>query len=44
VHLGDVLDDALIDAVAGWLDAGGPGICPLPAALGDRVFDPADYA
>jgi hypothetical protein len=28
VRLGDVLDDALIGAVAAWLDEGGPGISP----------------
>jgi hypothetical protein len=44
VHLGDVLDDDLVRDVAGWLDAGGPGLAPLPGSLRDRVFDPADYA
>jgi len=44
VYLGDVLDDALIEAVAAWLDAGGPGAAPLPPALQDRAFNPADYA
>src|SRR5690349_9143435 len=44
VHLGDVLDDAVVEAVAGWLDAGGPGRCPLPDALAGRAFNPADYA
>jgi hypothetical protein len=45
VHLGDdVLDDALIGAVAAWLDAGGSGLAPVPMTLAGRVFDPADYA
>jgi hypothetical protein len=44
VHLGDVLDDDLVEAVAAWLDAGGPGVTPPPALLRERVFDPADYA
>jgi hypothetical protein len=44
VHLGDVLDDDLVQAVAGWLDAGGPGVAAVPEALTERVFNPADYA
>ncbi len=44
VHLGDVLDDTLVAAIAAWLDAGGPGVSPPPAPLAERVFDPADYA
>ena len=44
VHLGDVLDDHLVGAVADWLDAGGPGVAEVPAALTARIFDPADYA
>lgn len=44
VHLGDVLDDALIAAIAAWLDEGGPGVCAPPAALRGRIFNPADYA
>src|SRR5690349_10762947 len=44
VHLGDVLDDTLVDAVATWLDDGGPGVAPLPRTLTARVFNPADYA
>ena len=44
VHLGDVLDEALVEAVAAWLDAGGPGAAPLPSSLQERVFNPADYA
>jgi hypothetical protein len=44
VHLGDVLDDALIGEVAAWLDAGGPGAAEPPPAVAGRVFDPADYA
>ena len=43
-HLGDVLDDDLVRDVAGWLDAGGPGVAPLPRSLRERVFDPGDYA
>ncbi|AGL15086.1 hypothetical protein [Actinoplanes sp. N902-109] len=43
-YLGDVLDDALIGAVVAWLDAGGPGVEPVPEVLRERVFDPADYA
>ena len=44
VHLGDVLDDGLVQAVAGWLDAGGPGVAAVPETLAERVFNPADYA
>jgi (2Fe-2S) ferredoxin len=44
VHLGDVLDDDLVEAIAAWLDAGGPGVAAPPALLRARVFDPADYA
>jgi hypothetical protein len=44
VHLGDVLDDSLVDAVAGWLDAGGPGVAEVPPVLTERMFNPADYA
>jgi len=44
VYLGDILDDALIEAVVAWLDAGGPGRCPPPDLLAERVFNPADYA
>ena len=44
VHLGDILEDGLVAEVASWLDAGGPGLAPAPAALRERVFDPADYA
>jgi hypothetical protein len=43
VHLGDILDDSLVEAIAGWLDDGGPGVCPLPPALKERVFNPEDY-
>ena len=44
VHLGDILDDDLVEAVAEWLDAGGPGVADVPSTLTERVFDPADYA
>ncbi|WP_067497216.1 hypothetical protein [Actinoplanes sp. TFC3] len=44
VHLGDILDDHLVDAVIGWLDDGGPGVAAVPQELSGRVFDPADYA
>ena len=44
VHLGDVLDDNLVTAVAAWLDAGGPGIATVPESLTARIFNPADYA
>jgi hypothetical protein len=44
VHLGDILDETLVSAVVTWLDAGGPGLAPVPAVLSDRIFDPADYA
>jgi hypothetical protein len=44
VHLGDVLDDELVVAVAAWLDAGGSGAAQVPPVLAARVFDPADYA
>lgn len=44
VHLGDVLDDTLVGAVAAWLDAGGPGLAAVPEPLTARVFNPADYA
>ncbi|MEV4707052.1 hypothetical protein [Actinoplanes sp. NPDC049316] len=44
VHLGDVLDERLVGAVADWLDAGGPGLARVPAVLMDRIFDPADHA
>ena len=44
VHLGDVLDDDLVEAVVTWLDGGGPGVVPPPVLLCERVFDPADYA
>jgi hypothetical protein len=44
VHLGDVLDDSLVGAVAAWLDAGGPGLAAVPETLTERIFDPADYA
>jgi hypothetical protein len=44
VHLGDVLEDHLVGAVVGWLDAGGPGVAQLPGELAERVFNPADYA
>jgi hypothetical protein len=44
VHLGDVLDDTLVGAVAAWLDAGGPGVAAIPEPLTERVFNPADYA
>ena len=40
VHLGDVLDDATVAAVAGWLDQGGPGVAPMPVALRGHVFRP----
>ncbi len=44
VYLGDILDDQLVEDVVAWLDAGGPGVCPVPLTLADRVFNPADYA
>ena len=44
VYLGDVLDDDLVQAVAGWLDDGGPGVAAVPATLTERVFKPSDYA
>ena len=44
VHLGDVLDDTLVGAVAAWPHAGGPGAAGVPAPLTIHVFDPADYA
>ncbi|WP_106129502.1 hypothetical protein [Pseudosporangium ferrugineum] len=44
VHLGDVLDDHLVDAVVDWLDAGGPGKAEAPTVLIGCIFDPKDYA
>jgi len=38
VHLGGILDDELIAAVAGWVGAGGPGVAPIPPILAGRRF------
>ena len=33
VWLGYLLDDAVIDDLTAWVEAGGPGVAPLPAIL-----------
>ncbi|MFF5074640.1 hypothetical protein ACFY2R_26440 [Micromonospora olivasterospora] len=33
VWFGLVLDDAVVDDIADWVRAGGPGVVPLPAVL-----------
>jgi len=38
VYLGEILDDDLVAAVAGWVDAGGPGAAPIPPILAGRSF------
>ncbi|SER64376.1 hypothetical protein [Actinokineospora terrae] len=41
VWLGFVLDDGVLDDIEAWLDAGGPGVADLPAALElNRVSPP----
>jgi (2Fe-2S) ferredoxin len=40
VWLREVLDDAAVDAIAGWVRAGGPGVCDLPGALEPLVTGP----
>ncbi|MFI5494220.1 hypothetical protein [Actinoplanes sp. NPDC051859] len=33
VWFGLVLDDAIVDDIANWVSAGGPGVAPMPATL-----------
>lgn len=40
VHLAEVLEDDTTSAVTDWLDAGGPGVAPVPDALSRHVFRP----
>ncbi|GAA3724676.1 hypothetical protein GCM10022402_01630 [Salinactinospora qingdaonensis] len=37
VWLGDVTSDSLVDAIDGWVAAGGPGVSEVPTALTDHV-------
>lgn len=41
VYLGDVLDREALDAVTGWLTAGGPGVAAMPDRLRTHRFDRA---
>ncbi|TQS45884.1 hypothetical protein [Cryptosporangium phraense] len=38
VYLGEILDSERVDAVVGWLDAGGPGVAAVPDILAPLVF------
>jgi hypothetical protein len=40
VWLREVLDVVAVDAIAGWVRAGGPGACAVPAALEPLVTTP----
>jgi hypothetical protein len=35
--LGEMLTDALVDDVVAWVEAGGPGLAPMPASLVSRT-------
>lgn len=37
VWLGAVLTDHAVDLVLGWVEAGGPGVAPMPAGLDDNA-------
>ncbi|WP_369974505.1 (2Fe-2S) ferredoxin domain-containing protein [Nocardiopsis sp. FIRDI 009] len=37
VWLGQITDDALVEAIDDWISRGGPGLAPLPDALVDHV-------
>ncbi|MCY9785117.1 (2Fe-2S) ferredoxin domain-containing protein [Nocardiopsis sp. EMB25] len=37
VWLGEITDDALVEAIDDWIFRGGPGLAPLPDVLVDRV-------
>ncbi|MFV2198497.1 (2Fe-2S) ferredoxin domain-containing protein [Nocardiopsis sp. LOL_012] len=37
VWLGEVTEDALVEAIDGWIFEGGPGLAPLPAELAGHV-------
>nr|WP_231494017.1 (2Fe-2S) ferredoxin domain-containing protein [Nocardiopsis sp. CNT312] len=37
VWLGEVTEDALVEAIDSWIFEGGPGLAPLPAELADHV-------
>jgi hypothetical protein len=36
----EVLDTEAVDAIAGWLHDGGPGLCDVPASLAALVTTP----
>lgn len=40
VHLGEILTDDKVTAVANWIAAGGPGVWPMPATLRDHRVAP----
>lgn len=40
VWFGLVLHGSVVDDIAAWVRAGGPGVAPLPAALGLSVVTP----
>jgi hypothetical protein len=40
VWLREVLDVEAVDAIAGWVRAGGPGLCDVPAALAPLLTTP----
>jgi hypothetical protein len=35
-----VLGERLVDGIAAWVAAGGPGVAEVPAEVGDLAFDP----
>ena len=41
VWIRQVLDDEVVDAIAGWVGEGGPGWAPLPDLLEEHVFPPS---